>query len=280
MAHAKTGTVEGPFRATEACATLRGACPGPVETLQEIDSSRYDAEIGSEKYRDALRSFFEHSGIALAVLDPNLRVRSVSSPLMPRCARRPDELRGRELVEFLHPSVRRQTLRQFGRLVQGHRSRLVGHSLVLSVHGTTVSGRVTAFPVTGDAGRVEMIVVQFMPETTADDRAARDGSRWKLAPLSAKVLEGVAAGDPTVRLAAKLFLSRQGIEYHVGMLLRQFDVPNRTALAAKAYSMGLFSLGAWPPRVLPDCIRSDQQTAETGCGGGGRPRSQRQTSGR
>ncbi|MGJ3559305.1 LuxR C-terminal-related transcriptional regulator [Streptomyces sp. INA 01156] len=90
----------------------------------------------------------------------------------------------------------------------------------------------------------------------------------------------MAAGDPTVRLAAKLFLSRQGIEYHVGMLLRQFQVPNRTALAAKAYSMGMFSIGSWPPRVLPDHIRSDQQGAGSGWGETRTRSRQRQTSGR
>ncbi|MEU6521544.1 PAS domain-containing protein [Streptomyces sp. NPDC046924] len=280
MAHAKISTVGGLLRVAEAHAHLPGGSPCSAETLHEIDSSLFDAEIGSEKYRDAFLSLFERSGIALAILDLNLRVRSVNSPVMPRCARRADELRGREFVEFLHPSVRQHLLRQFGRLVQGHRTRLVGHPVVLSVHGNTVSGRITAFPATDGAGRVEMIVVQFTPEETAVDHEAHDDSPWKLAPLSAKVLEGVAAGDPTVRLAAKLFLSRQGIEYHVGTLLRQFQVPNRTALAAKAYSMGMFSLGSWPPRVLPDYIRSDRQATGNGWDETrARPR-QRQTSGR
>ncbi|MEV0691917.1 PAS domain-containing protein [Streptomyces sp. NPDC050388] len=280
MALAKISTVDGLMRAAEAHATLPGKSPFSVETLHEIDSSLFDAEIGSEKYRDAFLSLFERSGIALAILDLNLRVRSVNSPVMPRCAQRADELRGREFVEFLHPSVRQHVLREFGRLVQGHRTRLVGHSVVLSVYGNTVSGKITAFPVTDGAGRVEMIVVQFTPEETPADREVYDGSQGKLAPLSAKVLEGVAAGDPTVRLAAKLFLSRQGIEYHVGMLLRQFQVPNRTALAAKAYSMGMFSIGSWPPRVLPDYIRSEQQGAESGWGGTRARSRQRQTSGR
>ena len=80
-------------------------------------------------------------------------------------------------------------------------------------------------------------------------RAVEAGCRDALA-------EGVAAGDSTVRLAAKLFLSRQGIEYHVSILLRQFKVPNRTALVAKAYSIGMFGIGSWPPQVLPDYIRT------------------------
>ncbi|MFD3733345.1 helix-turn-helix transcriptional regulator [Streptomyces sp. NPDC058632] len=266
MAHAEIGTVDGLLRAMEPHAALPDKSQGSTEVPYDIDPPLFDAEIGSEKYRDAFLSLFERSGIALAILDPNLRVRSVNSPEMPRCARRPDRLQGREFVDFLHPSVRQHVLYQFGRLVKGHRTRLVGHSVVLCVHGTTVSGKLTAFPVTDGAGRVEMIVVQFTPEEAPRDQEAVDGSKWRLAPLSAKVLEGVAAGDPTVRLAAKLFLSRQGIEYHVGMLLRQFQVPNRTALAARAYSMGMFGIGSWPPKVLPGYIRSDDQGADTDLG--------------
>lgn len=270
MAHTEIGTVDGLLRAMESHVTLPGKNQESTEVPYDNNPSLFDAEIGSEKYRDAFLSFFERSGIALAILDLNLRVRSVNSPEMPRCARRPDRLEGREFVDFLHPSMRQHVLRQFDRLVRGHRTRLVGLSVVLCLHGTTISGRLTAFPVTGGAGRVEMIVVQFTPEETSGDHEAADASEWKLAPLSAKVLEGVAAGDPTVRLAAKLFLSRQGIEYHVGMLLRQFKVPNRTALAARAYSMGMFSIGSWPPKVLPGYIRSDDQGTEKAWGDRGR----------
>ncbi|MFJ6569613.1 LuxR C-terminal-related transcriptional regulator [Streptomyces sp. NPDC091292] len=208
--------------------------------------------------RDLFLSLFERSGIGLATLDPALRVRSVNSVLSTQCGRRPEEIRHRDFAEFLHPSVRQHVLRQFGRLVQGHQARLVGRSVVMCFHRTAVSGKLTAFPVEDD-GQVAMIMVQFTPEETPDDQQALAGSPWQLAPLSAKVLEGVAAGNPTVRLAAKLFLSRQGIEYHVSMLLRQFKVPNRTALAAKAYSMGMFSIGSWPPRILPDFVRPDHQ---------------------
>ncbi|MDT5033255.1 MAG: hypothetical protein QOC94_3426, partial [Actinoplanes sp.] len=65
----------------------------------------------------------------------------------------------------------------------------------------------------------------------------------------------VAAGAPTVQLAGRLFLSRQGVEYHVSSMLKQFKVPNRAALVSKSYSMGLFKVGSWPPRVLLDYVR-------------------------
>jgi len=58
-----------------------------------------------------------------------------------------------------------------------------------------------------------------------------------------------------VQLASKLYLSRQGVEYHVGAMLRKFKSPNRSALVSKAYSQGILSIGHWPPKVIPQYIR-------------------------
>ncbi|MFI1018979.1 PAS domain-containing protein [Streptomyces sp. NPDC020965] len=237
-----------------------------IDDSRTEDSPLRDAEIRSDEYGDLVLSSFELSGVGLAILDPTLRVRAVNGAFRAQCGRRRDDICERSFAEFLHPSVRQHLMRQFGRLVQGHRARLVGQSIAMWFNDTTVAGKLSAFPVDGDGGRVKMIMVQFTPEKS-DDQQALIGSQRKLTALTAKVLEGVAAGDPTVRLAAKLFLSRQGIEYHVSILLRQFKVPNRTALAAKAYSMGMFSIGCWPPQVLPDYIRSDRGGSDRARGG-------------
>ncbi|WP_327243440.1 PAS domain-containing protein [Streptomyces sp. NBC_01320] len=262
MAEAESGTKSELRQEIEGKSLMQNDLLGPVEELRDIDPSLLNADTPGEQYRDVFLSLFERSGIGLAVLDSALRVRSVNSALSAQCGMRPEEMRGRDFAEFLHPSVRQYVLRQFGRLVQGRKACLGDLSIDTCFDHTAVSGELTAFPVEDDSGRVEAIMAQFTPGETAGDHHARVRPQGKLTPLSAKVLEGVAAGDPTVRLAAKLFLSRQGIEYHVGALLRQFDVPNRTALAAKAYSMGMFSMGCWPPRLRPGSIRSDPQGAD------------------
>jgi PAS domain S-box-containing protein len=226
---------------------------------RDTDVPAVHSEIRGDEFGDVVLSLFERSGIGLAVLDPHLRVRSVNSAFSAQCGWRHDEIRDRGFAEFLHPSVRQSILRQFSRLVQGQQARVVSRSIAMWFHDTAVSGKLTAYPIQDSAGKVQMVLVQSTP-VDADEGPALVASQWRLSPLAAKILEGVAAGDPTVRMAAKLFLSRQGIEYHVSILLRQFKVPNRTALAAKAYSMGMFSIGAWPPKVLPDYIRNDRRT--------------------
>ncbi|WCN79528.1 PAS domain-containing protein [Micromonospora sp. LH3U1] len=213
------------------------------------------SEISSEEYGDVVLSLFERSGIGLAVLDPALRVRASNDVFGEQCGRPRETIKDHSFVAFLHLSVRQGLLRQFERLVQGRRSHVVCHSLAVRFARTDIAGQLAAFPVDDNNGKVRMIVVQFVPERIEESQP-EVSEQLKLTALTAKILEGVAAGDPTVRLAAKLFLSRQGIEYHVSALLRQFKVPNRTALAAKAYSMGIFTVGCWPPKVLPECIRS------------------------
>lgn len=77
---------------------------------------------------------------------------------------------------------------------------------------------------------------------------------WPRARAYARILEGVATGLTSVQLASQLYLSHQGISYHIGAMIRRFDVANRTALASKAFASGIFRMDCWPPRVLPDHI--------------------------
>ncbi|WP_042410819.1 LuxR C-terminal-related transcriptional regulator [Streptacidiphilus carbonis] len=76
-----------------------------------------------------------------------------------------------------------------------------------------------------------------------------------LTSLDARILEGIATGASTVQLATRLFLSRQGVEYRVALMLRRLDAPNRAALVSRAHSAGILSVGSWPPRVLPEFVR-------------------------
>lgn len=247
-----------PFPSSATISLLGRHSPDNLENSRSAVSPFYGAAIRSEEYGDVVLSLFERSGVGLAVLDPSLRIQAVNRAFSLQCGRHGEEACDRSIAELLHPSVRQYLMRQFGRLAQGQHARLVGRSVTMWFHDTAVAGKLTAFPVEDEAGRVKLILAQFTPERAEEGQPGLVGSQWKLTALTAKILEGVAAGDPTIRLAAKLFLSRQGIEYHVSILLRQFKVPNRTALAAKAYSMGMFSIGSWPPKLLPDYIRAER----------------------
>jgi DNA-binding NarL/FixJ family response regulator len=95
-----------------------------------------------------------------------------------------------------------------------------------------------------------------MPPTQIAEEAGVVTNRKKiLTEIDARILEGIAAGLSTVPLAARLYLSRQGVEYHVTGLLRKLKVPNRAALVSRAYSMGVLTVGIWPPKVVEEFIK-------------------------
>jgi hypothetical protein len=41
----------------------------------------------------------------------------------------------------------------------------------------------------------------------------------------------------------------------VAALLRKLKVANRVALISRAYSKGIFDVGSWPPKVLPEYVK-------------------------
>jgi len=98
----------------------------------------------------------------------------------------------------------------------------------------------------GDRTRVKVGVFGFRGVLVVGVRPAPPHA---LSELDAKILEAVARGETAVRIAARIFLSKQGVNYHIGGLLRRFKAVNRAALVSKAYHAGVLDSRSWPPRV-------------------------------
>ncbi|WP_394427915.1 LuxR C-terminal-related transcriptional regulator [Streptomyces sp. SGAir0957] len=166
---------------------------------------------------------------------------------------------GRNLYELLHPSSPSVLGRHFSRLSEGRCNRFASRMVGLCDEGRVFSGELTGIAVQNTAGVLAGIVVQVRPDEAADGADTEEyvfhPKERLLSKLDAQVLEGVASGASTVQLATRLYLSRQGVEYHVGLMLRKLKAPNRAALVARAHSMGMLSVGQWPPRVLPEFIK-------------------------
>jgi DNA-binding CsgD family transcriptional regulator len=161
-------------------------------------------------------------------------------------------LPGLALVELVHPSVRDKLTRRLLSLAGGERSRFT--DWVVPYAGATMTSlELTGIAVTNDADRVDSLIVLVQQEEAESAALTSPGDEIKpLTRMDALVLEGVAAGMSTVQLAAKLFLSRGGVEYHVSALMRNLKAANRSELVSKAYSAGLFSVSSWPPRAITD----------------------------
>ena len=63
------------------------------------------------------------------------------------------------------------------------------------------------------------------------------------------MLELVAAGMPTRRIAEILTVSEQCVTYHIGNLLAKFQTENRAGLVGRAFVFGYLSASDWPPRA-------------------------------
>jgi PAS domain S-box-containing protein len=166
-----------------------------------------------------------------------------------------DEGAGRNICDLLHPSVRSRVEQQFSRLLEGQRSRFLERVVVMRQNGTTVSGELVSSAVHAHGGRLDSVTAVFRPEKPDRNNQLACARKKILTEMDARILEGVAAGVSTIQLAANLYLSRGGVEYHVTTLLRKMKVKNRPALISKAYSMGIFGVGSWPPRALSDFVR-------------------------
>jgi DNA-binding CsgD family transcriptional regulator len=197
---------------------------------------------------------FELSGICMSNLDPDLRVEAANKNFLRQFELPPSEVSGRSFEEFLHPSMGGLMRRQLNTLIEGKRSRLDAPIVALRPDGTSFPGVLTGLVARGgDSPRAVTVLVK--PEDAGGEEGVVVERGRSISPIDARILEGVAAGIPSAQLATRLYLSRQGVEYHIAAMLRKFRARNRSALVSRAYSLGILSVGSWPPQALPKYVR-------------------------
>ncbi len=198
----------------------------------------------------------------MASLLPDLTVVAANDEFFEQFGRSSADVCGRGLYELLHPGTQAVLDRHFAGLVKHGHNRFAERVLGMYGPDNLFSGELTAVAVRGETDELSSIVVLVCPDGVIAEEAevpeqGRRRSRARkalLTELDGRILEGVAAGASTVQLASRLYLSRQGVEYHVGSMLRKLRVSNRPALVSRAYSMGLLAADCWPPRVVPGVV--------------------------
>ncbi|GAA1044179.1 hypothetical protein GCM10009566_59690 [Streptomyces murinus] len=195
-------------------------------------------------------------GLCVASLDKTLAIQQANQEFFRQFNGSSEDICGRNFRDVVHPSAQQPLVRQFSNLLEGKHQRFVTPVLAVGPgEETAFTVPLTAVAVRGGVPDTTAILV-MMP-TAGEGEGARVVSRRKkiLSAMDARILEGIAAGVSTIPLAASLYLSRQGVEYHVTCLLRKLKVPNRAALVSRAYSMGVLKVGAWPPEVVEDFVK-------------------------
>ncbi|MER7489888.1 LuxR C-terminal-related transcriptional regulator [Streptomyces sp. NPDC126497] len=193
---------------------------------------------------------FAPAGVCTAHASPGSLVVTAAEPEFARqFGMSADEICGYGLLGLLRSPVPARLREQFAALSSGRLRRFEERVTGRDGTGRSFPAAVTGVAVRKASGETVGIVVLLR----RSEDAVPGGP--VLSALDAQVLEGVASGESTVQLASRLYLSRQGIEYRVGQMLRRFDAPNRPALVARAHALGMFTAGQWPPRVLPERVR-------------------------
>ncbi|MFH8368433.1 helix-turn-helix transcriptional regulator [Streptomyces sp. NPDC018031] len=197
--------------------------------------------------------------MGIAGLDSRLVVRQANELFSRRVGGRPGEMPGRRFPDLVRPEARPRLVRRLFRLVNG-----TDHRFTTAIAPALPDGRrsdltLTAFAIRGGPPDSTAILVALSrshaPVRTEQPQPAAAPGHDYLDQVDARILEGIAAGQSTLNLAARLHFSRQNIDYRVTGLLRRFQVPNRTALVSRAFSTGLLDTGTWPPKVVADVVR-------------------------
>lgn len=188
-------------------------------------------------------------GVALARLDSRVRVVEANSWFYKYFEGSPEGVCGRGFYDFVALGARPKLRRQFAALFDRRQSEFTERIATARSVNPADEVQVVGTAVYGDTGQVDSVVVTMQ----ANRLPVRDEVNL-LTEMESKVLEGVAAGLSTDKLAPALNLSRGGVEYHVTRLLRKLKAGNRTSLVARAFAEGILMVGSWPPRVGPCAV--------------------------
>jgi DNA-binding CsgD family transcriptional regulator len=170
----------------------------------------------------------------MAELDRDLVVRRVNGAFARLLGTTPDDVIGTSFPSWFAPP--QAVRRALGELVSGRQDGFDARLTGPGPFAVDVTGR----RITGGDGE-PCVVLLAHPAGAA--------SPVRLDDLDARILEGLAAGEPTVRIAMRLYLSRQAVDYRIGAMLRKLSAPSRAALVSKAYASGVLCPAQWPPRV-------------------------------
>ncbi|MFI9835014.1 LuxR C-terminal-related transcriptional regulator [Streptomyces sp. NPDC051913] len=194
-------------------------------------------------------------------VSPDLIITAAEPDFAHQFGRTPAQTCGRSLLELLHPLSVTVLSKRFAALAEERVNRFVERVSGVEASGRVFRGELTAIAVkdtgTGLAGIIVFLHPDKPPPDTVESAAKEEpatDSHPQLSKIDAAILEGIAAGASTLQLAARLYLSRQGVDYHVGLMLRRLQAPNRAALVARAHALGMFREGRWPPLILPKFI--------------------------
>lgn len=192
------------------------------------------------------RALLMHSGISMAVVDAEGRILWASPSFLHYFSGALANAVGGDLSDLFHPGVKNHLESLLNEVLEGRRTRFSEEVTMLRRGGECVSGNLVGVEGSGFEGGPGLLAL-WQPNRSWAANGNDLNKKIAMSEMGRRILEGVARGLSTAKLASQLYMSKNGIAYHLGELMREFQADNRTELVSKAYSVGLLKVGTWPP---------------------------------
>ncbi|WP_372410402.1 LuxR C-terminal-related transcriptional regulator [Streptomyces luteireticuli] len=207
-----------------------------------------DPEADAAVWRTRFLNLLDRMPVPTAISTTEGRITGANPALAALWDVTPGRLTGRNLLDLFTPTEGGQLARIDAALKHGRRSRYPVR-VRWAAAGTEYEGQLTVEPVSDPGGTSPPLLATLRVdgERPVSAPPGDAGTAVALSPQEARIVELVAAGCTTSVVARAVGLSADGVNYHLVRLTRRLGVPNRTALVARAYTLGLLSPTTWPP---------------------------------
>lgn len=197
---------------------------------RELTAARREAGVWENRFRALL----DRTPVPTAICTGDGTVLEFNPALAALLGVSPAQAHGLPITDLLRPKV----VSDFERMNERLRSRRRNHE-TLTVVWTGGTGELTVQAIRGDVFRGLLLTLApgVSPAPAAPSLTGREF----------EVLRLVAAGATSAEAAADLGLTPDGVNYHLTRLTALLNARNRTALVARAYTLGLLDPQTWPP---------------------------------
>lgn len=214
-------------------------------------NARRDGPPGHE-YRDdavAWRNravlLLDHLPMPVAVCDTE-GVILLANPLMAaEWGTLPGQLRGQNALDFFSPRNSNQLHPIVEALRRRRRSRYPVEVRWSPPGGAERHGEMTVDVVSEAPGAAPALLLLLNVLGDVTEPEPLDAPQ--ASPVEARLLALAAGGVTTAQIAKAVGLTVDGVNYHLQRISRRWRVPNRTALVARAYVLGVLKPSTWPP---------------------------------
>ncbi|UKY48079.1 helix-turn-helix transcriptional regulator [Streptomyces inhibens] len=209
-----------------------------------IDISDYTRALHQRREaEESLCALRDHSGLPCALISAGGRIQQASAAAAELLQIRLSDLVGRRADTVLASAPELPGLRRGWHDLIARRSRRIQTSaLLVDAHGRQRRARLHLTTVGRSAARATSVWAVVTHQGIAHE------SHPALTASQERILSLLAAGRSNAEIATSLHLSRQTVDYHLSRLRDLLDAPNRCALVARAYVLGILAPQIWPPR--------------------------------